>query len=605
LDLLEAARARGIQTEYWDVFGERREAPAPVLRRILDALGPEPPPNGALEPYHDKVWSPAPRRCAGIAIALYGLRSARNWGCGDFRDLRDFVEWAARETGAAFVALNPLHAIANRQPYNTSPYLPLSSFYRNFLYLDVEAIPEAREFLPAREVLEALRATEFVEYEKIANLKLAVLRAAYENWSGERSSDPDFGRYVAEQGEPLADYALFCALDERFRRERPGTWLWTEWPPEYHDPRSAACREFAASHARELDFFRWLQWWIDRQLAQVQAYARALGMPVGLVHDLALATDRYGCDFWAYRDFFASGARVGAPPDAFSPAGQDWSFPPPNKDRHRADGYRLFAASIRQNARHGGALRLDHVMRLLRLYWIPDGFSPQDGVYVAENWRDLFGILARESHNLRVRIIGEDLGTITEEMRRTLDDYGLLGYRVLYFERDGGGEFRPPEEYPAQAVATVTTHDLATLAGFWMAADIEARRAANLIADEDYERQMSERRRDRQLLLDRLHKSRLLPPEFPATAELVPDFTEELHRAAIGFLALTPCEWFVVNQEDLTGELRQQNLPGSTAEYPNWRRKMKFSLEDLRNLPEARRCAETLAFWVRRSGRAR
>ncbi|MDX2179270.1 MAG: 4-alpha-glucanotransferase [Bryobacteraceae bacterium] len=600
MDLLDAARARGIQTEYSDVFGELRRPKPQVLERILAALGESAaPPESGGEDYPTRVWSPGPQRCAGIAIALYGLRSSRNWGCGDFRDLRDFVEWAARETGAAFVALNPLHAIANRLPYNTSPYLPLSSFYRNFLYLDVEQIPEAREFLPPRESLEELRASEFVEYEKIAALKLSVLRRAYEKWSG----GADFDRYTAEQGEPLLDYALFCALDEKFRRERPGTWLWTAWPPEYQDSRSTVCREFAESHIRELDFFRWLQWWIDRQLADVQAYTRQLGMPVGLVHDLALATDRYGCDFWAYRDFFVSGARVGAPPDAFSPDGQDWSFPPPNKDRHRADGYKLFAASIRQNARHGGALRLDHVMRLLRLYWIPDGFTPRDGVYVAENWRDLFGVLARESHHLRVRIIGEDLGTITGEMRQTLDSYGLLGYRVLYFERNGGGEFRPPEEYPTQAVATVTTHDLATLAGFWVAADIEARRGANLIGGEDYERQISERRRDRQYLLDRLRQSQLLPPDFPADAELVPEFTEELHRAVIGFLATTPCEWFVVNQEDLTGEIRQQNLPGSTAEYPNWRRKMKFSIEDLQNSPEARRCAQTMAFWVRRSGR--
>jgi len=225
-------------------------------------------------------------------------------------------------------------------------------------------------------------------------------------------------------------------------------WIWRDWPPEYHDPRSAAVAQFAREQGRQVSFFKFLQWHVDRQLAEAQAHALASGMRIGLYHDLALATDRFGADVWANRALYASGARVGAPPDDFSPKGQDWAFPPPNREAHLANGYAWFAQSIRNNARHGGALRIDHVMRFFRLYWIPDGMDATSGAYVRDYAGNLLGILALESVRGNFLVIGEDLGTVTGEVRRSLGESRVLSYRVLWFERNDDGSFREPGEYP-------------------------------------------------------------------------------------------------------------------------------------------------------------
>jgi 4-alpha-glucanotransferase len=495
-------------------------------------------------------------RAAGVAVSLYGLRSARDWGCGDFTDLLAAIDSFAR-AGCAFIALNPLHAIPNRQPYNTSPYLPQCSLYRNFLYLDVERTgPVTLTDAELREI-ESLRASEFVEYERVAALKLAALSRVFAVFEG----SPEFDAYVAEQGAHLHDFAVYSALDAEMHRRDINVWLWTDWPEQFHDPRSEAVAEFALGHQASVQFYKFLQWHVDRQLAEAQAHALEQGMKIGIYHDLALATDRFGTDLWANGAFYIKGARVGSPPDGFSPNGQDWAFPPPNRDAHRDNGYALFAQSIRNNARHGGALRIDHVMRFFRLYWIPDGMPATRGAYVLDYANDLLGILALESVRGNFVVIGEDLGTVTEEVRRSLAETGILSYRLFWFERDGQGNFRRPEEYPAHAVVSTTTHDLATLAGFAQGRDIEARKAAGLIDEEAYRFQHAAREDE---------KGRL-----NAVLEAT-GFSGD----PIGFLLSTPCTLAVVNQEDLTGETEQQNLPGSTWQYPNWRRKMKIPVEE-------------------------
>jgi 4-alpha-glucanotransferase len=502
-------------------------------------------------------------RAAGVAISLYGLRSSRNWGCGDFTDLLAAIDSFSR-AGCAFVALNPLHAIANRQPYNTSPYLPQCSLYRNFLYLDVQRTGPLT--LTSEEVSEikSLRDSEFVEYERVAALKLAALWRVFDAFTG----SPEFDAYVAEQGEHLQDFAVYCTLDAEMHRRDPNVWLWSDWPEQYRDPRSSAVSEFAREHHRTVLFYKFLQWQIDRQLAAAQAHALALGMKIGLYHDLALATDRFGTDLWAQSSFYVQGARVGSPPDDFSPNGQDWAFPPPNRDAHRDNGYALFAQSIRNNARHGGALRIDHVMRFFRLYWIPDGMPATKGAYVRDYADDLLGILALESVRGKFIVIGEDLGTVTGEVRESLAKMGILSYRLLWFQRDGAGNFLRPDQYPSQAVASTTTHDLPTLAGFASGRDIEARHAAGLIDEESYQKQSAARQDE----VARLH-----------SVLLATGFTGD----PLGFLLSTPSSLAVVNQEDLTGETEQQNLPGSTWQYPNWRRKMKILVEDFPQIESA------------------
>jgi 4-alpha-glucanotransferase len=318
---------------------------------------------------------------------------------------------------------------------------------------------------------------------------------------------------------------------------------------------------------------------------------------------MALATDRCGSDLWAHRRFYVAGCRVGSPPDDFSPTGQDWSFPPPNAKQHRQDGYRLYRESIRKSLRHGGALRIDHVMRLFRLYWIPEGYDAAHGAYVRDHALDLVRILALESVRNQAVIVGEDLGTVEDEVRETLARFGILSYRLLYFERRNGG-FKLPEEYPAQALAASTTHDLATITGFWTGADIDSRLRAGTIGQSAYESQKVDRARDKQSLLDALFAAKLLPPGYARRAVDIPELTGELHYAIIGYLAKTPSILLLVNQEDLTKEPAQQNLPGTTAEYPNWSRKMRWSIEDLSTLREACDCASMICHWIENTGRA-
>ena len=536
-------------------------------------------------------------QCAGFGVTLYGLRSERNWGCGDFRDLRDLIDWSVTALGADFIALNPLHAIHNRRPYNTSPYLPNSIFYRNFLYLDVEGV-EGYTAIEDPAELERLRQSPTVEYEQVAALKRRALDRIFET----NPPGPECLDWIVQEGELLRIYATYCALDEFLHAENPDLWIWPDWPEKYRDPANPAIATFARENARAILFHSWLQWLVDQQIAGVQKHALAAGMSIGLYHDLALATDRCGSDLWAWRPFFITGCRVGSPPDGFSPNGQDWSFPPPNTVRHRADGYRLFAESIRKTMRHGGALRIDHVMRLFRLYWIPEGHSAKDGAYVRDRAADLVRVLALESVRNRAVIVGEDLGTVEDEVRETLARFGILSYKLLYFERNGA-EFRPPAEYPVSALTSTSTHDLATIAGYWIGEDIEARFRAGTIDEILRARPaMAERTQDKQRLLDALFAAGLMPSDYEHDAARIPELTGELHYAICGFLASTPCQMWLINQEDLTKEPHQQNLPGTTAEYPNWGRKMRWTISELTSVKESRDCASMMRYWVEKSG---
>jgi 4-alpha-glucanotransferase len=339
-------------------------------------------------------------------------------------------------------------------------------------------------------------------------------------------------------------------------------------------------------------------------LSEAQAAARESGLSIGLFHDLALATDRCGSDLWAQRKFFVADCRVGAPPDDFAPRGQDWAFPPPASEAHWEDGYRLFRETIRKSCRHGGALRIDHVMRFFRLFWIPTGKEAVEGTYVRDRHEDLIRILALESVRKQVVIVGEDLGTVDPATRETLARFGILSYRLFYFEKNGQGELRAPEEYPAQAMVSSTTHDLPTLAGFWSGRDIEARREAGIIADGSGYRQAQKHRLDeKQKMLDSLHRLGLLPKNVSHNASDFRELTGELHNAIIGFLASTPSMLLALNQEDLTKETEQQNLPGTTARYPNWRRKMRYSIEELESSESLRGFIDMFRNWLAKTGR--
>ena len=555
-------------------------------------------------------------RAAGVSISLYGVRSARNWGCGDFRDLLDIVDWVAEDLEAGFIGLNPLHAIHNRRPFNTSPYLPNCTFYQNFIYLDVEGMEDFQACRRARalratpaveaEIVE-LRNSPYVEYERVAALKMRFLKLSFVRFLRERRAGSararEFDAFVEREGDLLGKFALYCALDEHLHRLDPNLWLWTQWPAPYRNPESPESRAFRDRRWRAVMLHQYIQWQLDIQLRRAQQRARDQRRAIGLYHDLALATDRFGSDLWAHRPFYAEGCRVGAPPDDFSPNGQDWGFPPPRSDRHREDGYRLFAESIRRNCRHGGALRMDHVMRLFRLYWIPEGNDAAHGAYVRERSDDFLRVLALESVRNRVVVVGEDLGTVEPEVRETLARFGVLSYRLFYFEKTAEGRFKSFDQYPQQALVSSTTHDLPTLAGFWIGADIEARRAAGFIDEEGRGRQWEDREREKQKMLDKLFELGLMPAAMPRSAAAYPEMTGELHNAVIGFLARTPSQLLAINQEDLTKETAQQNLPGATWQYPNWGRKMRYPVEELRAGEEARGYTAMFRHWIAATGR--
>ncbi|MEK7437041.1 MAG: 4-alpha-glucanotransferase, partial [Pseudomonadota bacterium] len=432
-------------------------------------------------------------RVWGAAAQLYGLRSECNWGIGDFTDLSTLLaQWGAR--GAGVVGVNPLHALFPHNPEHASPYSPSSRCFVNVLYLDVEAIPDYSECDEAHKQartpgfqsrLKALRGADLVDYAGVAEIKLPMLELCFAHFCNHHLAfnaprAQAFRAYQAAHAPALRRHALFEALQEHFHREDAQIGGWPVWPAAYRDPAAPEVASYAEAHAERVEFYEYLQWQAELQLEAVGRRSMELGLGVGLYQDLAVSVDRGGAEAWANQDLYAIAASVGAPPDDFNLHGQDWGLPPLAPERLRAAAYAPFIATLRANMRHAGALRIDHVMALARLYWVPQGAAPRDGAYVHYPFEDLVGIVALESHRNRCMVIGEDLGTVPDEVRATLTRVGILSYRVLLFERQQSGDFKPPAEYPADSLVTATTHDLPTLAGYWEGRDLALRRELGL-----------------------------------------------------------------------------------------------------------------------------
>jgi 4-alpha-glucanotransferase len=530
----------------------------------------------------------------GVSAQLYSLRSGRDWGMGDFGDLGDLAELAAAQRASA-VGVNPLHALFPAEPRHVSPYSPSDRLFLNPLYIDVEAVPELAQAEDARALLDSpeLRARirsarddTYVDHLAVAHAKLPVLERLHATFRKLHLGDREesgrgraFRAFQAEMGESLARHATFDALHERFYRE--GIWSWRAWPQALRDPASAEVKAFAADHASRVEFFAWLQWVADEQLAAAQRRALDAGMPIGIYRDLAVAVPPDGASVWGNPNAVVVGAAVGAPPDPFNAKGQNWGLAPLSPSGLRAEAYGLLARDLRQNMRHAGALRIDHVMGLSRLFWIPEGASPAEGAYVRYPYDDLLRIVALQSRRQRCLVIGEDLGTVEPGFRERMQAAGILSYRVLYFERDEDGAFLPPEDYPEQALVTVSTHDLPTLAGFWRGRDLEWRHDLDLHPDADALAETGRRRvEERRALVAALEAAGLL-----AEGEVDPEDDGELPsallQAAHRFLAATPAQIMMVQLEDALGEVEQANLPGTTDQHPNWRRKLGRTLEEI------------------------
>jgi (1->4)-alpha-D-glucan 1-alpha-D-glucosylmutase len=539
------------------------------------------------------------RRAWGLAVQLYGLRSARNWGIGDFGDLARLIEQAA-PSGAAAIGLNPLHGLFPDEPGRNSPYSPSSRLFLNTAYLDVTAMADFAECEAARDLLgqagfrEALaqsRAAPLVDYPAVVGLKHQVLELLYA-WFRERHlGAPEDVRGAAFRafqnvgGAALRRFAAFQALRERFAAGTGAAIPWRRWPAEFHDPNGPAVAALIAEQVERVEFFEYLQWQADLQLTAGAARMAAAGMGIGLYADLAIGFDPDGADAWAGQHYTVAGWSIGAPPDAWNMQGQTWGMPPPHPLRLREQGYAPLIAMLRANMRHAGALRIDHILGLKRLFWIPAGQPPSAGAYVRYPFDDLLSVVALESLRSRCLVVGEDLGTVPPGFSETLQARGMLSYRLLYFARDRAGNFRRPADWPRNALAAVTTHDLPTLTGYWTGRDIELKERLSLyLTPEGAERDRAARAEAQARLAEALAQEGL-----PVEGDAVP--TESVLR----FLGRTPCRLAMIQIDDLLDVAEQVNVPGTVEQNPNWQLKLARPLEGLLQEPTVQRRLAALA----------
>ncbi len=531
------------------------------------------------------------RRLWGVAVQLYTLRSQANWGIGDFHDLGTLIRWTAG-CGAGFVGLNPLHALAPSEPERASPYSASNRQFLNVLYIAVPQVPEFAQCVAAQqrlaepkvaERLARLRLSELVDYRGVADLKLEILELLYRHfrekhlgYASERGRA--FRAYVAARGSMLELHARFDALDRYFRSTRGCTSGWTNWPEEFRDVNGRAANRFAAEHPVEVEFYAYLQWLAHEQLLQAQQLACDLGMPIGLYGDYAVGANPSGSETWLDRAGYCLGAEIGAPPDPLALRGQGWGIPPQDPSVMLDERLQGFVRLIRSNMRYYGALRLDHVMSLFRLWWVPAGLAPTEGAYVHYPLQQLLTVVSLESSRAQCLVVGEDLGVVPDEMRQAMPQFNLYHYKVLLFEKLAD-RLRAPQEYTRSALATVTTHDMPTLRSYWEGRDIELRRRLNLYPSVEMEKDIArERELDRGMVLTALREQSLAPacpagPHDPFSADLV----QALHL----YLARSSAALAALQIEDLLGMVDPVNVPGTYLEYPNWQRKVCSDIEEI------------------------
>ncbi|MEP7068395.1 MAG: malto-oligosyltrehalose synthase, partial [Usitatibacter sp.] len=546
-------------------------------------------------------------RVWGSTVQLYGLTSARNAGIGDFADLRACAAiWGER--GAALLGTNPLHAISTRDPGHASPYSPSSRLFLNPLYLAIDAIEDFRELAAAdpgvarqwNEECTRLRASQTVDYARVAAAKRGMFERLHAHFAKQHVANGTrraraFTQFREARRQALRHHALHEALQE-FHGSG-----WREWPEEHQDPASDAVLRFGAEKSDRVSLHEYLQWQADLQLGEAQACCRELAMPIGLYADLAISIGGDGSEAWANQGLYALGVSVGAPPDEFNTQGQDWGLPPLSPERLRESAYAPLIATLRANMSRAGALRIDHVMGLARLYWVPHAMKAADGAYVRYPIEEMLGIVALESQRHHCMVIGEDLGTVAESLRHQLDDAEVLSYRLLMFERDGAA-FKPPASYPRRALVAWSTHDLPTLAGWWQEEDLETRRALGILAGDALAAQRADRKASRAALVEALASEGLVKAGSVAADGAI---HESLAFAVQAFLAKTPAAVMVVQMEDVLGVAPQANLPGTVEGHPNWKRKLPVPIEELARHPRFRRLARELASVRGRSRRKR
>lgn len=484
-----------------------------------------------------RCYLPARIRLWGWAAQLYALRSAQSWGIGDLEDLRALAEWSAHELGAGLIMVNPLGAAAPGLPQQASPYYPCSRRFRNPIYLRIEERPELEHLAAAARSLNQRR---LIDRERVFELKMQALAHLWERFDG----DTRFEAYRREQGAPLRQFAVFCSLSEQFLSG------WQCWPSAYRDPASPEVERFARDHESRVHFHEWVQWLIDVQLARCSE-------PLAIMQDLPVGVDPAGADAWAWQDVLASRFSFGAPPDPFAASGQDWGLPPFIPHKLRAAGYEPFVQTIRAAMRHAAALRLDHAMGLFRLFWIPRGASAAQGAYVRYPADDLLGIIALESHRAKAIVVGEDLGTVEDGVREKLLAHNVFLSRVLWFESDA------PSRYPRQSMASLTTHDLPTVAGVWTGFDLQAQKNAGLNPNVESIERMRE------------HLCELTSLRDGAKPR-------EVIARAYEMLGQAPSMLITASLEDAQAVEERPNMPSTLDRWPNWSLALPKTLEELK-----------------------
>jgi 4-alpha-glucanotransferase len=524
-------------------------------------------------------------RAWGFMAQLYSVRSRGSWGLGDLRDLTELAEWSGRDLGAGFVVVNPLHAGEPVAPISPSPYLPMSRRFASPLYLRVEDVPGYAELDPAdRDLICALAAPLKARNRTLEELDRdavwAAKRPALELLHERAPRRPEaYDAFRAREGAALTSFATWCALAEELGAD------WRRWPAGLHDADGPAAAKERGRLARRVDFHMWLQWQLDQQLDTAQSGARAAGMPIGVVHDLAVGVHPGGADAWTHQRLFAPGMTVGAPPDEFNQRGQGWGQPPWHPGRLAAEAYAPLRGQLGYALRHAGGLRLDHAMQVSRLWWVPEGESPAEGTYVGYDRPTILSVLTYEAHRAGALIVGEDLGTVEPEVRIDLAERNILGTSLLWFERDEMGEPRRPEKWRPLSLATVGTHDMPPITGHLHGDHVELRERLGLLT-RPAAAELTEHHRQLSEWLQLLHDLGLL---HEGEVE-----QEEVVAALHGFLALTPALLLGLSLADAAGERRTQNQPGTSDEYPNWRVPLADShgrpvlLEDLFADPDVR-----------------
>ncbi|MGW9026304.1 4-alpha-glucanotransferase [Streptomyces sp. NPDC055722] len=588
--LPKGARLR-IETEQGETRASAEQLPPGVHALRVTA------PDGRIADAH-LVAAPArlpapPARSYGLLVQLYSLLSRRSWGMGDLGDLAELTAWAGRALGAGFVQVNPLHAAVPGAPTDPSPYRPSSRRFPDPVHLRVEEVPEfpyVEDQDRLRTLLEraagaresVLEKGQLIDRDAVWEIKREALELihAVPLGPGRRAAYADF---LAQEGEVLEDHATWSALAEVYGSD------WHSWAPRLRDPRSPETARARAELMDRVDFHSKLAWLTDAQLGTVQRTARDAGMAVGLIHDLAVGVHPGGADAWAQQEYLAAGMSVGAPPDAFNSRGQDWGLPPWRPDRLAASGYAPYRRLLRALLRHAGALRIDHVMGLFRLWWVPQGQPPTEGTYVRYDAEAMLAVLVLEAARAGALVIGEDLGTVEPGVREALHERGVLGTSVLWFERDweGTGRPLPPERWRADCLATATTHDLPPTAARLTGEHVELRDRLGLLARPlDQERAAAAADTGEWLaLLSRLGMLKGASGGVSTVSE------EREIQAVHRFLLRTPARLVGVWLPDAVGDRRPQNLPGTWDEYPNWRLPIAdaeghpVSLEDLAASP--------------------